>query len=60
MFLGSYACMHHQPAQASMQARRCPFPWPIAQVGNLRRMVGYLLEAGNSREAVVEMLATSL
>lgn len=30
------------------------------EVGNLRRMVGYLLEAGNSREAVVEMLATSL
>jgi len=29
-------------------------------VDNLRRMVGYLLEAGNSREAVLEMLATTL
>ncbi|KAI7837725.1 hypothetical protein COHA_008447 [Chlorella ohadii] len=30
------------------------------EVDNLRRMVGYLLEAGNSREAVLEMLATTL
>lgn len=32
----------------------------LPQVANLQRMVGYLLEAGNSREAVVQMLATSL